>query len=157
MLRDISWADYITALFIALVAWYALIGYQYYYSAISSFMRQKKRSRFDLGEIPEGQTGLLKDPSGTPGAKGIFSESPQEDFEIIEELVERVKDLIGEANEKQMPQEGFYTLLQKILSDYPVLKSSAYRGSVNDFICGECELRGIQGITTDAVDQLWHS
>lgn len=79
-----------------------------------------------------------------------------QDFEMIEELVERVKSTISEACEKEHSKQEFFTSLSKLLKDYPVLLKSQFRASVNEFIAGECIEQGFMEIAQEEVELLWH-
>lgn len=156
MLTDISWASYLTYTGTALLIWYITIALLHYYSDVKIFLNGKRKMQFNsiFSESKFTDSPSVQDQNIPLNAE---IETPLlQDFEMIEELVERVKNTISEACEKQLLKEVFFAMLTKLLKDYPVLLNSQFRPSVNEFIVGECLEQGFEGITIDEVEQLWH-
>lgn len=156
MLTDISWAVYLTIIGTASLIWYITIALVHYYSDIKIFLSGKRKMQLNP---------IFSDPHSTASyaaqdqnSVSVTDHEPifQQDFEMIEELVDRVKTIISEACEKKSSKEDFFQLLSKLLKDYPVLLNSQFRPSVNEFITGECLEQGFGEITMDQVEQLWH-
>ena len=158
MLNHISWAAYLTTAAITIFLWYALIGLKFYYSDIKDFLSGKRKHHFE--HVFDARDNVELRPGDTLDnvvPKGVFEEPLLNDFEIIEELVDRVKTLISEALEKKMPKDGFLSLLEKLLKDYPVLLKSQFRPSVNEFIASECHTQGFDPVTEEEVEALWNT
>jgi hypothetical protein len=156
MFTDISWTTYLTVIGFATLAWYSLLAIFHYYGDIKDFLSGKKGQHFNpLYDSFDDPDGIPADTLDYVTAKGSFDEPALQDFEIIEELIERVKALIAETIEKQTPKEGFFTLLKKLLKEYPILLKSQFRPSVSEFISGECEQQGLEGISLEEVETLW--
>lgn len=157
MLTDISWAAYLTFTGTALLIWYITIVLLHYYADIKSFLKGKRRMQ--VSSIYSEEDIIL--PSSihqTDKVSAQRSEAPAfQDFEMIEELVERVKGAIKDSCEKQHPKEEFFLHLSKLLKDYPLLLKSQFRASVNEFISGECLEQGFGGVTQEEVELLWHN
>lgn len=156
MLTDISWAAYLTFMGTALLIWYITIALLHYYSDIKIFLNGKRKMQL---HAIFGESDFIDSPSvhtqNIPHSQE--TETPVlQDFEMIEELVERVKNVISDAREKNLTKEDFFQVLAKLLKDFPLLLSSQFRPSVNEFIAGECTEQGFEGITLEDAEQLWH-
>lgn len=156
MLTDISWASYLTCTGTAILIWYITIALLHYYSDVKIFLNGKRKMQFNsiFSESNFTDSPATQDQN-IPHKEEIQTPLLQ-DFEMIEELVERVKDTISEACEKKLLKEDFFAMLSKLLKDYPILLNSQFRPSVNEFIAGECLEQGFEEITIDEVEQLWH-
>lgn len=155
MFTDISWACYVTLTGAATLLWYIAIAILQHYTEIKNFLNGKKKLQFaDFFDSEEDYIPTHDTPENLT-ANGEFDAPASQDFEIIEELVERVKSLIAEAVENKTPKESFCGLLGKLLKDYPTLLTSQFLPSVNEFITGECEQQGLEGIIIDDVETLW--
>lgn len=156
MLTDISWASYLTFTGTALLIWYITIALLHYYSDVKIFLNGKRKMQFNSIFSESNFTDSLSTQDQNIPLSGEIETPLLQDFEMIEELVERVKNTISEACEKKSFKEDFFQVLSKILKDYPALLNSQFRPSVNEFITGECLEQGFGEITMDEVEQLWH-
>ena len=157
MITNISWATYNYTMALVLLLWYLYVGFRYYRSDISraAGLNGGAPLQWDSGP-PERQAGVAE-AAPNLAAKGTFEENSFNDFETIEELVDRVKALITESVEHDTPKESFLTTLHHILKDYPSLQHSQFRPSVNEFITTECEAQGMEAPSTEAVEQAWRA
>lgn len=160
MFTDISWATYLTLLGIAALTWYMALGCIHYYSDIKNFLNAKKNSHFEtFYGSSETSASASSDTMDNLTAKGTFDAPALQDFDTIEELVERVKAAIGEAAQQEDPKAYFLSHLVHLLKEYPSLVKSQFRPSVSEFIYSECELQGlVQGlekITMEDIEALW--
>jgi hypothetical protein len=157
MLTDISWAVYLAIIGTASLVWYITIALLYYYSDIKIFLNGKRTMQLNTifrdPDLPVSYADQNKRAASVTKPEPIFLQ----DFEMIEELVDRVKTIISEACEKKSSKEDFLLLLSKLLKDYPVLLTSEFRPSVNEFITGECLEQGFGELTVGEVEQQWHN
>lgn len=155
MFTNISWVTYITVVAVSLLFWYTFIGIKYYYSDVRSFFSGKHKflnsNLEDLIEIP-GTSDTIEHLT----SKGVFEEKPFNDFEAVEELVERVKATISNALENKTAKEIYFNELKSILKNYPSLQQSQYRPSINEFIVSQGDHQGLFSITQEEVDVLWN-
>lgn len=157
MFTNISWVTYITVVAVSLLFWYTIIGTKYYYSDIRGFFNGKRKFQHlnsnleDFIEIP-GSGDVIEHLT----SKGVFEEKPFNDFEVVEELVERVKATISKAIENKTAKEIYFNELKSILKNYPSLQQSQYRPSINEFIVSEGDQQGLFSITQEEVDVLWN-
>ncbi|SEP06738.1 hypothetical protein [Flavobacterium sp. fv08] len=157
MLTDISWAAYLAIIGTASLIWYITIGLLYYYTDIKTFLNGKRTMQIN----PIFNDSVTSNISAGENQNALQVKEPEpvylQDFEIIEELVDRVKTVISEACEKKSSREDFFELLSKLLKDYPTLLNSEFRPSVNEFISAECLEQGFGEISIDEVEQKWHA
>jgi hypothetical protein len=156
MITNISWAAYFYTAALLMVLWYLFIGFRYFYADIKSAFgsRFSGPSKWDAGQTHETPSQGI--PAPHLAAKGAFEENSFNDFDIIEEVVDRVKTLISTTIEKSQPKSDFLLGLYPILKDYPALKSSQFRPSINEFVTTECEAQGLENVTTEEVENCWN-
>jgi len=155
MFTNISWATYLTLLGLAILTWYLALGYIQYYEALKNFLNGKRSMNFDpFLDKAENSTQNSNDTMDHVTAKGAFEPSLQ-DFDTIEELVERVKSTISDAIQQQDPRAYFLSHCRNLLKEYPSLFKSQFRPSVCEFIYSECESKELTGITMEEVEALW--
>ena len=95
------------------------------------------------------------DNGNTTSSDSFTAYETGNDYEIIEEIVERVKSVLKHAADMTMEPIEVTSSFTTILSDYPTLGHSTFRPSINEFIANESELHGYLTITQEAVEQLW--
>lgn len=158
MFTNFTWGAYVTTVSVTLVLYYVFIGAKFYFTDIRNFLNGRHSSPFRNPWNESQQEVASPSPSSNPSdnsTAGIMEENTFNDFEVIEELVERVKSLITNAVEHQASKDVFFSRLQAVLKDYPSLQKSQFRPSVNEFIVSESELQGMSAITQEEVEALW--
>jgi len=156
MFTDISWTAYLLTIGTATLLWYFILGFTQYYKGVKNFLDSKRTTSFStLYGTTESYSQADTIPKDALTPKGEFDQPALQDFDTIEELVERVKSCVADAVEKHIPKEGFIELLGKLLRDYPTLKTSKFRPSVSEFIAGESQEQGFDGITVEEIESLW--
>ena len=153
MITNISWATYLCAVALLTVSWYLFVGFRYFYPEIKNAFGPKTASPLQR-DAAQGHAPYTE-ASPNLVSKGAFEENSFNDFEIIEELVDRTKTLITGSVEKEANKSDFLIGLQHILKDYPVLRSSQFRPSVNEFITTECEAQGLWPVSMEEVENCW--
>jgi hypothetical protein len=98
-------------------------------------------------------------PSITEGnihpSEALFEESMDKDFTEVEHLIERLKTLIADASRRKMIPQEFKQYLSLVLKEYPSVRNSSLRASVNELIVSECEKYGTVTLAEDEVDLVW--
>jgi len=157
MITNISWATYYYTLALVLLLWYLYVGFRYFRTEIgkAAGLTAGKPLQWDAPSA-EKQTAVAE-AAPNVAAKGIFEENSFNDFEIIEELVDRVKALITESIEHEAPKQSFLSTLHHILKDYPALQHSQFRPSVNEFIITESEAQGMEAPSVEEIEQAWRA
>lgn len=155
MLNDISWTDYIMAVGITLVIYYLFIGVKYYAGEIKDLLSGKRKFKLKpaLPAAHEKQYDQNIE-SEQPGITG-FENSKDDEFIELEHLIGRLKTVIEDASHREMVPQEFKQYLTMILKEYPSIKDSPLRSSVNEMIISECQKYGTVMLNEDEVDSLW--
>jgi hypothetical protein len=158
MFTEITWATYLRVTAASLFIYYTLLFLKFYFPQIkASFpnggidIRPLKPHR----NTEENPASTIMGDNGNLTPKGEFNQPGINDYEIIEEMVERVKGSLKEAATAGESEEVLTNNLKKIINDYPLLSKSTFRPSINEFIATESQLHGYAILTEDAIEQLW--
>lgn len=122
---------------IALAVYYLVVGLKFYRSEIRSLYKPRPKSTRELQEIDE-------DP-------------PEENDELteIENLISGVKEVFKMAKDQRLTTGEVEEFLSLVFAEYPSVKHSDWRDSVNELVVSESEkVAGIL-LTTQQVNQLW--
>lgn len=137
MFSNISWQNYLIGVAIALAVYYLVVGLKFYRSEIRNLYKPRLKRTRELQEIEE-------DP-------------PQENDELveIENLISRVKEVFEMAKDQRLTTDEVEEFLSLVFAEYPSVKHSDWRDSVNELVVSESEkVAGIL-LTTQQVNQLW--
>ena len=155
MFTEITWAMYLRILAALLFIYYTLLILKFYFPQIRASV-----SSLGTGGDPVQAQGATVQTQPSPKATGnltstgSFANQGVNDYETIEELVERVKSVLGHAVEAKVEATQVASSFKTVLSDYPTLAISTFRPSINEFIVSESELSGY-AFSQEAVEQLW--
>lgn len=128
MLNSISWTQFGTVIILALVAYYVVVGIKYY--------------------LP----GLKRTTTSPTIPETLFAEEPTEDDtdEVINEtenLIEKVKAAIQE--------NAGIQVIKKIFREYPTIKDSPLRPTINELVVIEYEKYSAATLTETEVNAWW--
>lgn len=154
MFTNISWPDYITYVAAATIIYYIVIGLKYYRSELADSFASKRGGRFATGfwEEEYAETSLSADEDNPAS----FESTSEQDFEEVEELIGRIKDIVAKSAGLEVEMPDFKHYLGLTLNEYPSIKKSALKASVNELIVSECQKNGtVNKLSMDEVDQLW--
>ncbi|MCT1523845.1 hypothetical protein [Sphingobacterium hotanense] len=157
MFTNISWADYLTAVFLLLAIYYVYVGVRYYSGDLKDLLSGKRKLNFrtspanDPGDQPPQLSEHADHPTGT-----AFGETTDDDFAEVEYLIGRLKDVIADASGRQLIPQEFKHYLHLTLKEYPNLKISPLRPSINELIVSECEKYGAVTLSVEEVEVLWN-
>ena len=157
MFTNISWADYLSAVFLLLAIYYVYVGVRYYSGDLKDLLSGKRKLNFraSRADSPAGPSPQFTDngdrPAGPP-----FEETTDDDFAEVEYLIGRLKEVIADASQRQLIPQEFKHYLRLTLKEYPAVKISALRPSVNELIVSECEKYGAVTVSAEEVDVLWN-
>ncbi|MCX2429909.1 hypothetical protein [Pedobacter sp. GR22-10] len=142
MFEAITWKQYGTAVIIAVLVYYAVIGVLYYRKQIRSNLagRQDSPAGHVAEETPEDDRGQDIDP-----------------FEELEEIIDEIKERILEQAGKEISKDELLEQLSQRLDSYSGLRRPAYRIALNNFIIQHAE--SICGVTfsEEELDKRWRS
>jgi len=153
MFTNISWTDYFIAVTILLAIYYLFVGIRYYSGELKDLLSGKRKLNLRTA-LPNNSRG--ENPSTNYGyihpSEASFEETTDEEFTEVEHLIERLKALIADASHRKMIPQEFKQYLSLVLKEYPSVKNSSLRASVNELIISECEKYGAVTLTEDEVD-----
>ena len=156
MFTNISWTDYFITVAILLAIYYLFVGIRFYAVDIKDLLSGKRKLNLKTA-LPFNSKGEY--PSSTEGnihpSEASFEETTDKEFTEVEHLIERLKALIADASRRKMIPQEFKQYLSLVLKEYPSVKNSSLRASVNELIISECEKYGTATLTEDEVDLVW--
>jgi hypothetical protein len=157
MFTNISWSNYIIAVSTLLFIWYLIVGFKFYFFEFKQIISGEQKIKFpDFRNKNESQ--FISNSSGENNLKGAIFSSYSESFDTLddaEELSDRLLKAIGESIERNLSREEFENYLRLLLSEYPFVKISALRESINKFIISESEKYPNLLLTYSQTDSLW--
>lgn len=152
MFTQISWTDYLLAVSILLAIYYLFVGLRYFSGDLKALLAGKRKLTLKPSGFPKNeplQNEVSEDISVTT------DEDSDDEFAEVEYLIGKVKAMIADALGKQLVKEEFRQYLRLVLKEFPSVKTSALRPSVNELIVSECEKQGIGAFNEKEVDALW--
>jgi hypothetical protein len=156
MFTNISWSDYIIAVAILLTIYYFFVGLRYYSADLKDLLSGKRKLKFRAAmplDTGEEETYFAEENHQNEAA--AFETTTDDDFAEVEHLIERLKNLIADASQKKLIPQEFKQYLHLVLEEYPSVKNSPLRSSVNELIVSECEKHGAVTLSEEEVDMLW--
>jgi len=154
MLQNISWADYIMVIAAALVIYYLFVGVKYFSIEIRELLAGKRKLKFKMSQAHAGSSYNETDEE-YPQADNGFENTSDDEFTEVEHLIERLKSVIGDASGRKLIPEEFKQYISLVLKEYPSVKYSPLRSSVNELIVSECQKYKVVTLTEDEVELLW--
>jgi len=157
MLTNISWTDYIIAVAILLTTYYFFVGMRYFSADLKDLVTGKRELKFravipdDTDEIESIQTS----EKNYNGESLAFETTTDDDFAEVEHLIERLKSVIADASGKKLIPQELKQYLHLVLQEYPNIKNSPFRTSINELVASECEKYGAVTLSEDEVELLW--
>ncbi len=152
MFSQISWTDYLLAVTILLAIYYLFVGIRYFSGDLKALLSGKRKHILKTSGFPRNEPFQNTASEDNPVTS---NEEADDEFAEVEYLIEKVKTVVTEALGKQLVKEEFKHYLRLVLKDYPNVKTSGLRPSVNELIVSECEKQGIVAFNEEEVDALW--
>jgi hypothetical protein len=159
MFTEITWAMYLRIVAALLFIYYTLLILRFYFPQIRASLSSAAPL---LGTVQrqDEMTGREDGPAikenGPVTAPASFTATENgNDYDIIEEIVERVKSVLQHAADSNQETNEVISSFKIIVSDYPTLAKSTFRPSINEFIANESRQSGFSEITQETAEQLW--
>lgn len=137
MFSSVSWHQFTTALLILLGIYYFTVIIIYYRKDLALFAKKQD-------PVPAPQPGLTK---GTDDNNLLFS--------AVHDLMEELKGIFHKASRQDYPKEELMMALQLKLRDYPKLKDTPFRVSINNHIEQESKEKCQTVLTETDIRNLW--
>ncbi|SDW51031.1 hypothetical protein SAMN05444410_103157 [Hydrobacter penzbergensis] len=154
MLKSISWSDYIIAVAILLAIYYLFVGMRYFSVEIKDLLSGKRKLKLKAA-LPNNRAAYNPDDEQSQQEIGGFENTTDDEFTEVEHLIERLKDVITDASRRKMIPQEFKQYLSMVLKEYPSVRYSPLRSSVNELIISECQKYGTVTLNEEEVELLW--
>ncbi|UUF12582.1 MULTISPECIES: hypothetical protein [Flavobacterium] len=148
MFTNVSWSSYLAAMGTAVIIWYLIIVLKFYSGDLQKIFSGEKKLK-----LPS----FKKNIQNTREVKSIsdyFSES-FDTLDDAEQLAVRIQQAAAESAEKGLSKEQFQNYLRMLLEEYPYVKISSLRESINKLIVSESEKYPALLLTLSEADSLW--
>ncbi|MDD2305973.1 MAG: hypothetical protein PHP53_14825, partial [Prolixibacteraceae bacterium] len=89
------------------------------------------------------------------GESPAFETTTDDDFAEVEHLIERLKGVISDASGKKLITQELKRYIYLVLQEYPNIKNSPFRTSINELVASECEKYGAVTLSEEDVELLW--
>lgn len=152
MFTGISWTDYMVAVAIGLTLYYCYVAFRYYSEELKDLLSGK--SKLNLRTLLS-ENILSEEPGSHPSGSGSFSQTGDDDFAEVEELITKIKDSVALTSKKKYVIHEFKHFLRLIFREHPNIKDSPFRSSINELVVSECEKYGTVALSEEEVDRLW--
>ena len=153
MLKNISWNDYTIAIVLLLVIYFVLVGLLYFSEDIKKLLSGKRKPTFRAAVPHDNRTSV----SGTKEIREEtgFSTATDDEFTEVEQLIERLKAVISDACHRKLIPQEFKQYLSMVLKEYPSVRYSPIRSSINELIVSECQKYGPAILHENEIEMLW--
>ena len=152
MLSSISWGQYLSAVLISLICYYAYVGYKYFHWELLALIGIRK---VETGATPIAVADLKKQFVTDNHAEYLPKEIVDADITpVINAFEDEAKAFLQEAG-SGTDKASLLTALQQICQKYPVLRNSDNSDELNLFILNELEKYNSGIINVQDIQQLW--
>jgi len=156
MFTNISWTDYFAAVVLLLTIYYLFVGVRYYSADLKDLFSGKQNPDFRtaLSNDTDGENILPTEENYT-NKRLAFAITTDDDFAEVEHLIDLLKSVIADASGKKLIPQEFRQYLHLVLKEYPNIRNSPIRSSINELVASECEKYGAVALSDDEVELLW--
>ena len=156
MFTNISWTNYLVAVLLLLTIYYLFVGVRYYSADLKDLFSGKQNPDFRtaLSNDTDGEN-ILRTEENYTNERPAFAITTDDDFAEVEHLIDRLKSVIADASGKKLIPQEFRQYLQLVLQEYPNIRKSPIRSSINELVASECEKYGAVTLSDDEVELLW--
>ena len=154
MLKNISWSDYIIAVAILLAIYYLFVGVRYFSAEIKDLLSGKRKPK--LRTVSSDNNGMSYSGDEPDQQELVrFEKTTDDEFTEVEHLIERLKAVVADASRRKLTPQELKQHLSMVLKEYPAVRYSPIRSSVNELIVSECQKYGAVTLKEDEVELLW--
>ncbi|CAI2768627.1 hypothetical protein [Flavobacterium collinsii] len=148
MFTNIPWSSYLTVIGILVIIWYLILILKFYSTDLKKILSGKKKLK-----IPSFKNNSQNSKEPKP-ISASFSES-FDTLDDAEQLASKIIQATEESAEKKISKEQFQNYLSMVLEEYPYVKISSLRQSINKLIVSESEKHPALLLTLSEADSLW--
>lgn len=155
MITNISWSDYLITVIILSAVYYLFAGLKYFSKDIIGVLSGKRKLRFKTSLSDNKSQSHSREEVQNHQENHGFEDTTNDEFASVETLIARLKMAIEESSQKRLIPQEFKKYLGNILKNYPSLRYSPLRSSVNELIISECQKYGRVIVSEDEIELLW--
>ncbi len=155
MFTNISWTGYLTVVAILLAVYYLYVGVRYFSSDLKTLFAERQKLKFKAVFLGNSKAKDLPAAEEDKADAPLFEETTDDEFTEVEHLIERLKTVIADASRRKMILQEFKQYLRLVLKEYPTIRYSPLRSSINELIISECEKHGAVALNEAEVELLW--
>jgi len=154
MFNQISWQNYFIVVAITITIYYLYVGIRYYSKELTGIFSGTTRLKLKSKGVEVERPPYAEEQ---PEAFNDDEDDEMLDDEFIqsEQLVGRLKNVISAAPKESLQPDEVENRIRTVLNDFPAIKDSVLRSSVNELIVSECEKYGAADFAEDEVDLMW--
>lgn len=158
MLSGVTWIEYFFALAGLSVLYYAWVVVKHFPDELRGIVKGEHLKGNGVSNTVFFQDELQEWENETNNEYDIIEESGDEDeFVQVEKLVNELTSAIEKATKKKTVKPEFKQILRMILREYPSIKDSEFRSSIDDLIISECNKHEAYTLSDKEVKVLWDS
>lgn len=155
MFTNISWAGYLTVVAILLPIYYLYVGVRYFSADLKTLFAERQKLKFKAAPATDSKADDLLILGESRLESPSFEETTDDEFAEVEHLIERLKAVIADASRRKLIPQEFRQYLRLVLKEYPTIRYSPLRSSINELIISECEKYGTVTLKEAEVELLW--
>lgn len=157
MLTNISWTDYLIAVALSVTGYYLFVGIKYFSSEIKGLLSgNNKIQHSGLSEDPSSGKYFPVNENPEPSTTA-FEQTSDDEFDQLDQLIGRLKTIIEGASIRKASIQELKQYLHLVLQEYPGIKNSALRSSINELVASECEKYDAVRLSEEEVEMLWNA
>lgn len=148
MFTNVSWSSYLAVMGILIIIWYLLVVLKFYSGVIKKILSGEKKLKLRS----------FKDNNENDRQAKPLSSSFSESFDTLEDAEElslRIIQAATESAQKNLSKVQFQNYLRMVLEEYPYVKISSLRDSINKLMVTESEKHPAFFLTLSEADSLW--
>ncbi|TRW21953.1 hypothetical protein FMM05_19380 [Flavobacterium zepuense] len=153
MFTNISWSEYLGGAAIVSGIYYCFVGIRYYTGDLKNLLSGKVKKQVQP-VFPTGHATMMEQERTTT-SQSYEKADDDDEFAEVEHLIGRLNTIIADAPKRNADKQEFKKYLHLVLAEYPNVRKSPLRSSVNELIVSECEKYGAVTLTENEVDLLW--
>lgn len=155
MFTNISWTGYLTVVTILLAIYYLYVGVRYFSSDLKTLFAERQKLKFKASLPGNNKADNLLISEESRLETSSFEETTDDEFTEVEHLIERLKSVIADASRRKLIPQEFKQYLSMVLKEYPTIRYSPLRSSINELMISECEKYGAVALKEAEVELLW--
>ena len=147
MLKHISWSTYLITVALLTGIYYLVILIRYYATDLKDLVSGKRKfSSLTAGQVKQAPQEQAPDE---------FDETNDETFDVVEEMIGRLKLAVAAAASIQQGKEALLAQLRTIFRDYEQLDHSPFLPAIFELVTTECDKTGAVTLGQDEVAMVW--